>query len=194
MKKHITAAATAAAAVTALAAGCTSTQHPPASPQASPAAAGAAGASTAARAASNNPACEAHLSAWRPTGERFERILRHDAGAAESDLQSLITQTEEGAQPSIGAALTNSGTLADTARQMLEHHLPPSCVPHMRAALTASMLNFEKQAADMNNASLALSDWNAEGAKRLLKAASHDITTGTAGISQATADLNNYQG
>ena len=50
-----------------------------------------------------------------------------------------------------------------------------------------------EQAADMNNASLALNDWNAQGAERLLKTASHDITAGTTGISQATADSNNYQ-
>ena len=63
----------------------------------------------------------------------------------------------------------------------------------MRAALTAAMLSFGKQATDMNNASLALNDWNAQGAERLLKTASHDITAGTTGISQATADSNNYQ-
>lgn len=46
----------------------------------------------------------------------------------------------------------------------------------------------------MNNASLGLSDWNAQGAERLLKAASHDITAGATGISQATAGLNTHQG
>ena len=56
------------------------------------------------------------------------------------------------------------------------------------------MLNLEKQAPDVNNASLALSDWNAQAAQRLLKAASHVITAGTTGINQATAEANNYQG
>ncbi len=55
------------------------------------------------------------------------------------------------------------------------------------------MLNFEKQAADINNASLALSDWNDQGAERLLKAASHDVTAGANGIRQAAADSDNYQ-
>ena len=185
MNKQITAAAMAAA--TLLATGCAS-HHPPASPGP----AGATKASTAAHAA-GNPACMAQLSAWRPAGERFDRTLLRDAGAAESDLQSLITQVGQGAQPSIGAALTDTGTLASAAEQMLDRHLPPSCVPHMRAALTAAMLSFGKQATDMNNASLALNDWNAQGAERLLKTASHDITAGTTGISQATADSNNYQ-
>lgn len=193
VKKQITAAATAAAAASLLGAGCASTQHSPASPRGSPAPAGATKASTAAR-ADSNPACTAQLSAWRPAGERFEHTLLHDTGAAESDLQSLITQAEEGAQPSITAALTHSGTLASTAKQVLDHHLPPSCVPHMRAALTAAMLNFEKQAADMNNAGLALTDWNDQGAERLLKAARHDITAGATGIRQATADADNYHG
>jgi hypothetical protein len=142
-----------------LTAGCAGTPHSPASLGASPASAGATRASTAAR-ADSNPACTAQLSAWRPAGERFEHTLLQDAGAAESDLQSLITQAEEGAQPSINAAaLTHSGTLASIAKHVLDRHLPPPCVPHMRAALTASMLNFEKQAAGLNNASLALSDW-----------------------------------
>jgi hypothetical protein len=193
VKKQITAAATAAATATLLAAGCASTQHPAASSRASPTPAGATEASTAAR-ASSNPACKAKLSAWRPEGERFERTLLHNAGAAESDLQSIITQMEEGAQPGVGAALTGSGTLASAAKQMLDHHLPPSCVPHMRAGLIRSMLDFEKQAADVTNASLALSDWNAQGAERLLKAASHDITAGATGIRQATADSDSYQG
>jgi hypothetical protein len=188
VNKQITVAATAVA--TLLAAGCAS-QHSPASPEASSVPTGATGASTAARAASN-PACAAQLSAWRPTGEGFDRKLLRDAGAAESDLQSLITQAEEGAQPSINAALADSGALASAAKQMLDHHLPPSCVPHMRAALTAALVNFEKQAADLNNASLALSDWNTQGAERLLKAASHDVTAGASGIRQATADLSNY--
>jgi hypothetical protein len=185
VNKQITAAAMAAA--TLLAAGCAN-QHPPASP----APAGAAKASIAAHAASN-PACMAQLSAWRPTGERFDRALLRDAGAIETDLRSLISQVAQGAQPSISAALTDSGTLASAAKQMLGDHLPPSCVPHMRAALTAAMLSFEKQATDMNNASLALTDWNAQGAERLLKAASHDITAGTTGIGQATADSGSYQ-
>jgi hypothetical protein len=137
--------------------------------------------------------CTAQLSAWRPAGERFEHTLLLDAGAAESGLQSLLTQAGEGAQPSTNEALTRSGTLASIAKHVLDHHLPPPCVPHMRAALTASMLNFEKQVADINNASLALNDWNGQGAERLLKAASHDITAGANGIRQATADSNNYQ-
>jgi hypothetical protein len=193
VKKQITAAATAAAAATLLAAGCASIQHPAARSRASPTPAGATETSTAARAASN-PACKAKLSAWRPEGERFEHTLLQDAGAAESDLQSIITQAAQGAQPGVGAALTNSGTLASAAKQMLDHHLPPSCVPHMRVGLIASMLDFEKQAPDVNNASLSLNDWNAQGAERLLKAASHDITAGVAGIRQATADSNSYQG
>jgi hypothetical protein len=188
VKNQIIAAATAAVAV--LAAGCAGTQGPPASPQASPGSAGATEAGAATRAASS-PACKARLSAWRPAGERVEHTLLHDAGAARSDLQALITQANEGVQPSISAALTDSGTLASTARQMLDRHLPPSCVPHLRAALTASMLNFEKQATDLNNASLALSDWNSQEAERLLKSASHDITAGATDISQATADSNN---
>jgi len=192
VKKQITAAAIATAAATLLTAGCASTPHAPASPRASPAPASASKVSTAAR-ADSNPACTAQLSSWRPTGERFEDTLLHNAGAAESDLQSLITQAGEGAQPSISAALTPSGTLARIATQVLDHHLPPSCVPHLRAALTASMLNFEKQAADINNASLALSDWNDQGAERLLKAASHDVTAGANGIRQAAADSDNYQ-
>ena len=181
VKKQITAAAAATAAATLLTAGCASTPHSPASPGDSPVPTGAAKASTAAR-TDSNPACTAQVSAWRPAGERFEHTLLHDAGTAEADLQSFLTQAKEGAQPSINKALTHSGTLASVARQVLDHHLPPSCVPQMRAALTASMLNFEKQAADMNNASLALSDWNDQGAERLLKAASHDITLGANGI------------
>jgi hypothetical protein len=74
------------------------------------------------------------------------------------------------------------------------HHLPPSCAPHLRAALTAAARNIEKQAAEVNNASLALNDWNAQGAERLLTAATHDITTGATGISQAIADANNHPG
>lgn len=190
MKKQTTAAAT--AALTLLIAGCASTQHSPASPGASPAPAGATKASTAAR-ADGNPACMAQLAAWRPAGERFEHTLLQDAGAAEADLRSLLTQAEEGAQPSINAAITLSGRLAGIAKHVLGHHLPPPCVPHMRAALTASMLNFGKQAADMNNASLALIDWNAQGAERLLKAASHDIAASASGIRQASADSNNYK-
>jgi hypothetical protein len=190
VKKQITVAVTATALLTA---DCAGTPHSPASLGASPASAGATRASTAAR-ADSNPACTAQLSAWRPAGERFEHTLLQDAGAAESDLQSLITQAEEGAQPSINAAaLTHSGTLASIAKHVLDRHLPPPCVPHMRAALTASMLNFEKQAAGLNNASLALSDWNDQGAERSLKTASHDITAGATGIRQATADYNNYQ-
>jgi len=192
VKKQITAAATATAAATLLTAGCASTPQSPASPGASPASAGATKASTAAR-ADSNPACTARLSAWLPAGERLEHTLLQDAGAAESDLQSVITQAGEGAQPSINGALTHSGTLASTAKHVLDHHLPPLCVPKMRAALAASMLNFEKQAGDLNNASLALSDWNDQGAERLLKAASHDITAGATGIRQATADSHNYQ-
>lgn len=189
MKKQTTAAAT--AALTLLIAGCAST-HSPVSPGASPAPAGAAKASTAAR-ADGSPACMAQLAAWRPAGERFEHKLLQDAGAAEADLRSLLTQVQEGAQPSINAASTLSGTLASIAKHVLDHHLPPPCVPHMRAALTAALPNFEKQAADMNNASLALIDWNAQGAERLLKAASHDITVGVSGTRQATADSNNYK-
>jgi hypothetical protein len=127
-------------------------------------------------------------------GRTFEHTLLHEAGAAQADLRSLITQTEEGAQPSASAALTDSRTLTSTAGQMLGHHLPPSCVPHLRAALTGSLHNFERQAAGVSNASLALSDWNAQGAERLLKAASHDITADESGISQAIADFNNHQG
>ena len=61
VKKQIAAAA----AATALAAGCASAQHPPAS--------------TGARADSNH-ACKTQLSAWRPAGERFEHTLLHEAG------------------------------------------------------------------------------------------------------------------
>jgi hypothetical protein len=57
-------------------------------------------------------------------------MLLHDAGPAESDLRSLLSQAGEGAQPSASAALTDSGTLAGAAGQMLDHDLPPSCVPH----------------------------------------------------------------
>jgi hypothetical protein len=193
VKNHITAAVAAAATVTLLTANCASTQHSAASSGPSPTPAGASEASTATRAASN-PACKAQLSAWRPEGERFEHTLLHDGGVVESDLHSIIRQADEGAQPSVGAALTDSGTLAIAAKQMLDHHLPPSCVPHMRADLIASMLDFGKQAAEVTNASLALSDWDARGAERLLKAASHDITAGAAGIRQATADANSYHG
>ena len=92
----------------------------------------------------------------------------------------------------MNAALTHSGTLAAVAKQVLDQHLPPACVPQIRGAVTAALLNFEKQAADINNASLALSDWNDQGAERLLKAASHNITAGASGVRQATADSHNY--
>jgi hypothetical protein len=184
---------TAAAAATLLAVGCASTQHHEGSSLPSPSPAGASEAGTVTGAA-RNPACEAKLSAWRPAAERFEHTLMHDAGTAESDLQSIITQAEEGAQPSVSAALTDSATLASAAKQMLDHHLPPSCVPHMRADLTGSMLDFEKQVVDVDNGGLALDDWNAQGAERLLKAATHDITTGESGLSRTTADANSYQG
>jgi hypothetical protein len=190
VKKHFTAAA--AAAATLLAAGCASTHHPAGSSLPFPSPAGASQASTVASAAIN-PACQAQLSAWQPAGERFEHMLLHDAAAAASDLQSIVAQAQQGAQPSVSAALTDSETLARTAKQMLHHHLPPSCVPHMRTELTAAMLDFEKQAADVGTADLALNDWNAHGAEQLLKAASHDITAGATGINQATATSNSYQ-
>jgi hypothetical protein len=125
---------------------------------------------------------------------RYMRALGHEAGVAESGLRSLITQAREGAQPSASAALSGSQALASTARQVAGNHRPPSCVPHLRADLTTSMLDFEKQAADVGNASLALSDWNVQGAERLLEAASHDIKAGINGIRQATAEVNSYQG
>jgi hypothetical protein len=185
--------AAAAAAVTLLAAGCASTQYHAVGSPPSPSPTAASSASTVARGASN-PACEAQLSAWRPAGMRYEHVLMHDADVAESDLRSLITQAGEGAQPSGSAALTGSQALASTAQQVARNHLPPSCVPHLRADLTASMLDFEKQAVDVGNASLALADWNLQGAEPLLKAASHDIKAGTYGISRATAEFNSYQG
>jgi hypothetical protein len=191
VKKHFTAAA--AAAATLLAAGCASTHHPAGSSPPSPAPAGAGQQASTAAGAASNPACQAQLSAWRPAGDRWEHTLLHDAATAASDLQSIVTQAQQGAQPSISAALTDSQTLASTAKHTLRHHLPPPCVPHLRTELTAALLDFEKQEAAVGTADLALNDWNAHGAEQLLKTASHDITAGATGINQATATANSYQ-
>lgn len=133
--------------------------------------------------------CQTQLSAWRGSGAPQLQSVADDLTKVGNDGVSLAAALQSGNETAAESALQTNAATMQSDIQAVQSNLPPSCVPGLRADVSAAMTNLNTEAIDQGQAATAAANGNYDLADGNVQAGNTAMSAGIAKLKVANDDM-----